>query len=218
GVTPENILYKQNPRNRRIAEVFQKCGLVERSGQGADKMFRFSIEEAKPLPDYSRSDAYSVTLLLNGGIQDVQFLKFFEKVSEEKKVEWSVSDLILLEFIRKGTKLDSSYHDSVQRLINQGLVEIVGRGKGVKYILSKKFYTFLGEKGVYTRKRGLDTEAKKALLIKHMEHHGKGKFNEFKDVIPGLTDDQLKNLLKSLRRDKKIEFVGAHRNGYWVLK
>ena len=36
GITPENILRQQNPRNRRIAEVLSKCGLVERAGPGRD--------------------------------------------------------------------------------------------------------------------------------------------------------------------------------------
>ena len=36
GITPENILIRQKPRNRRIAEALEKCGLVERSGQGMD--------------------------------------------------------------------------------------------------------------------------------------------------------------------------------------
>jgi ATP-dependent DNA helicase RecG len=43
GVSPENMLWKQHPRNRRIAEVFLKCGLVERSGQGANLMFKETI-------------------------------------------------------------------------------------------------------------------------------------------------------------------------------
>ena len=38
GITPENILDHQFPRNRRIAETFARCGLVERSGQGADRI------------------------------------------------------------------------------------------------------------------------------------------------------------------------------------
>lgn len=32
GITPENVLDQQNPRNRRIAEAFARCGLIERSG------------------------------------------------------------------------------------------------------------------------------------------------------------------------------------------
>ena len=60
GITPENILWQQNPRNRRIAEVLSKCGLVERAGQGFDLIFRECIRQSKPLPDFSRTDSHSV--------------------------------------------------------------------------------------------------------------------------------------------------------------
>ena len=51
GITPENVLDRQKPRNRRIAEALARCGLVERSGQGMNLMFRQSIRQGKPLPD-----------------------------------------------------------------------------------------------------------------------------------------------------------------------
>ena len=38
GITPDNILDQQLPRNRRIAETFARCGLIERSGQGAERI------------------------------------------------------------------------------------------------------------------------------------------------------------------------------------
>ena len=50
GITTENILWKQLPRNRRLADSFAKCGLVERSGQGMDLMFERCIREGKALP------------------------------------------------------------------------------------------------------------------------------------------------------------------------
>ena len=34
GITADNVLDQQNPRNRRLAEALGKCGLIERSGQG----------------------------------------------------------------------------------------------------------------------------------------------------------------------------------------
>jgi ATP-dependent DNA helicase RecG len=49
------------------------------------------------------------------------------------------------------------------------VVERSGRGK---IILSRKFYAFLGEKGVHTRKKGLDRETEKELLLKHLEAAG----------------------------------------------
>ena len=84
GITPENILRQQNPRNRRIAEVLSKCGLVERAGQGFDRIFRECIQQSKPLPDFSHTDAYSVRLTLHGDIQDQEFLRFLEEIGREQ--------------------------------------------------------------------------------------------------------------------------------------
>ena len=74
GVTPENILWKQAPRNRRIADVFAKCGLVERSGQGARLMFERSIRDGKLRPDFSGTDDYEVFLTLHGEVRDPMIL------------------------------------------------------------------------------------------------------------------------------------------------
>ena len=49
GITPENILDQQSPRNRRIAETFARCGLVERSGQGADRIVEECVRGGKLL-------------------------------------------------------------------------------------------------------------------------------------------------------------------------
>lgn len=45
GITPENFLWRQSPRNRRIARVAANCGLVERAGQGINLMFEQCIRE-----------------------------------------------------------------------------------------------------------------------------------------------------------------------------
>lgn len=63
-------LWKQNPRNRRIAEVFAKCGMVERSGQGANRMFELYARESKHPPDFTGTDDYEVFLTLYGKAQD----------------------------------------------------------------------------------------------------------------------------------------------------
>ncbi len=73
GITPENILWKQLPRNRRIAETFSRCGLVERSGQGANLMFEESIRHNKAVPDFSETDDYQVCITLSGEVRDPNF-------------------------------------------------------------------------------------------------------------------------------------------------
>ena len=53
GVTLENILDQQYPRNRRLAEALAKCGLIERSGQGMNLMYESAIKQGKALPSFA---------------------------------------------------------------------------------------------------------------------------------------------------------------------
>lgn len=214
GITAENILDRQNPRNRRIAETFQKIGHVERSGQGADKMFRIMIEEGKSRPDYSKSDEYRVVLRLNSEIKDQRFLSFLDKIGQETLRSWSVHDLILLDDVRQGKihKMD----ERIRQFVDQGIVEhIGGRGKGSRYILSKKFYSYLGEKGAYTREKGLDRETNKELILLHLKNHTTGRIKEFEAVLPNLNRYQIHSLLRDLKSANKIKFIGSKRTGCW---
>lgn len=217
GITPENILDKHFPRNRRIAEVLQKCGLIERAGQGVNKMYRQSILESKPLPDYSKSDEYSVIVSIMGNIQDVQFLRYLEKITEEKQITLSLTDLIILDLIRKGDKIETGYSAILNQLKDKGIIEPLAGGRGRKYMLSKQLYTYLNEKGKYTRAKGLDKDEKKALIIKHLKHHDKGTMDEFEQVLPSTKRSQIKYLLNQLRLENKIIYRGKTKNGYWEL-
>lgn len=214
GITPENIIDRQNPRNRRVAETFQKCGLVERSGQGADKIFRLMLEEGKSRPDYSKSDDYRVLLKLTSEIKDKQFLEFLDKVGQETLKSWSVHDLILLDDIRQGKVRKAD--DKIHQFIEQGIVEKVGsRGKSTRYILSKRFYSFLDERGSYTREKGLDRGTNKELIIAHLNNYGFGRIKEFERMFPNLNRDQIHSLLKELKLSGKIRYTGKKRTGYW---
>ncbi len=162
GITPENILDKQAPRNRCLALAIQRCGLVERSGLGVDLMYRLLLSESKSLPSYGGSDPYEVRLTLEGHIQDKNFLAFVQKVHEKLGMTLFAHDLLVLDLIRQDKKVPPDYKPILDNLVHQGLVEQVGgRGKGAHYILSKDYYSFIGEKGTYTRKKGLDRETNK---------------------------------------------------------
>ena len=100
GISAENIIYKQSPRNRRIAEACARCGLVERSGQGADRMFEEMIREGKARPDFTGTDDYEVRLVLSGDIQNPQFLRFLEKAGAEQQTSFTVEDLLLLDSLQ----------------------------------------------------------------------------------------------------------------------
>ncbi|MFQ5444020.1 MAG: ATP-binding protein [Nitrospinales bacterium] len=214
GINPDNILWRQASRNRRIAETLQRCGFVERSGQGMNLMFEECIKESKDLPDFSKTGDYQVVLNLFGEVHDLQFLRFLEKIAQEKQIFFTTKDLLVLNKIHRGEKIPSDFQDWLCPLLERGVVEKAGRGK---YILSRDFYNFIGKKGIYTRKRGLDRETNKALLLKHIQENKKegSPLRDLLQVLPSLTRYQVQRLLRELKEKGKIEVVGSTRAGLW---
>ncbi len=74
-------------------------------------------------------------------------------------------------------------------------------------------------KGVYTRKRGLDRETNKALLVKHISDNNKegSRFRDLRQVLPSLSIGQLKALLRGLKEEDRIYSSGKTRAGLWHL-
>ncbi|RLC45337.1 MAG: transcriptional regulator, partial [Candidatus Coatesbacteria bacterium] len=217
GITAENILWQQSPRNRRIAEAFARCGLVERSGQGLDKMFTESIREGKPRPDFSGTDDYRVVVTLRGEIQDARFLQFLERVGSERLSLFDTRDFLVLDLIHNEEKVPDHLKDRVHKLAEQKVVDVIGRGRGTRYILSRRFYKYIGKKGVYTRKKGLDRDTNKQLLLKHIRDNRKegSRLKELMQVLPMLSRDQVRTLLRELEADGHIRHIGRTRASLW---
>lgn len=214
GITPDNILDQQLPRNRRIAETFARCGLVERSGQGADRIVEECVRHGKRLPDYSRSDANQVWLTLDGEIRDEKFLKYLERVGEETLDTLDPHDFLLLSAVAEGKRLTADLQRHVPALVEKGLLERIGRGKP---ILARWLYEPDSETAVVRRQRQAAREQHKKLLLDHIEQHKSegSSLQELTTVAPALTKDQVKALLKELRSDGLIRVAGGSRNARW---
>ncbi|MBP9710345.1 hypothetical protein KBD61_04985 [Patescibacteria group bacterium] len=218
GVSLENILTVQStPRNRLLAEVFQKVFLgVERSGQGADKIFRLTIEEGKGTPDYAKSDAYHVTLVIPAALQDQDFVLYLEKIANEQQITLSLQDMILLEKIRSGVHAGVTLK-TVKHLLHKGLIEIHGKTRGAQYILSRRFYSETGKLGERTKRIGLSRNKNKELILEHLKKHGEGTTREFMQIFPELEPLDIANLLAELKRAGKIVSRRLGPNAPWQL-
>ncbi len=217
GITLENLLWQQNPRNRRIAEALARCGLVERSGQGFDLIYSACIRHSKPLPDFSRTDEHFVALTLQGEIQDPEFLRYLEKVGRETQTSFDTRDLLILDLVHRGEAPPAGLQKRTHRLVELGALESVGRGRGTRLLLSRSFFRMVGKAGGYTRRKGLDRETHKALLVKHLvENPGGTPLAELHQVLPHLSTRQVQALLKELRGEGRIHLRGQRRWGRWV--
>jgi ATP-dependent DNA helicase RecG len=217
GITPENILDRQAPRNRRIAEAFARCGLVERSGQGMNLMFEESIRQGKLRPDFAGTDAYQVVLALHGQVQDHRFVRFLEQVGRETRASFDVHDFMLLDLVHREETVPPNLQPRLRRLVDLGVVETIGRGRGTRYLLTRRFYVASGRSGTYTRRRGLDREQNKALLLKHLQDASPSgcAMSELHQVVPALSRAFVKRLLDELRQEGKARLQGQRRWSRW---
>ena len=107
GITAENILDRHSARNVRIAAIFQLCGLVERSGQGMNLMYEQAVREAKPLPNFSGSDAYFVKLTLDGQVIHTQMLALIKKIGDKRLDVMTTDDYLLLSALFQSKNLSN---------------------------------------------------------------------------------------------------------------
>lgn len=219
GITPENILDQQNPRNRRLAEALAKCGLIERSGQGMNLMMESAVRQSKPLPSFAGSSALDVRLTLQGTVQDPAFVRFLERVGEERLRSFSTHDFLTLDALRREQAPTPIQRERLPSLIEAGVVESQGRGRGVRYLLSRGLYAALGKKGAYTRKRGLDHETNKELLFKHIRDNDVdgSPLCDLRQVLPAISGKQVQNLLRQLRSEGRIHLIGVRRWARWYI-
>jgi ATP-dependent DNA helicase RecG len=190
---------------------------VERSGQGADRMFEVSIKESKPRPDFAGTDAFQVSIALYGEVQDLRFLKFLEQIGQETLASFTTKDLLILDYVHRDKSIPEEFKDRLAFLRDRGVIEVSGRGRGTRYILSRRLYAFIGKKGTYTRKRGLDRETNKALLLRHLDDYEKdgSRLQDLAQVLPHLTHSQVQKLLAELKKQGKIRCSGKTNAARW---
>lgn len=212
GVTLDNLLtVNSTPRNRLLADVMAKTGVVERSGQGIDKIFYQTISESKPAPDYTKSDNFQVELRLSAIVQDKAFALFIHQIQQERKhhEKISVQEVLTLNGVRQGikkTKLDSAI---LYKLEQEGLIEKHGKTKGTYYVLSRAYYEFIDEKGKYSKATDWDERQMFYIILQHLQKFEQAKMNDFVDLFDGrLTRKQVRYMV-----DKLVEKNDLKREG-----
>ena len=213
GVSKENILtVNSRPRSKRLAEVLQKTGFIERSGQGVDKMFYLCLMESKPLPDFSHTDATQVDLRLKAKIIDDAFFIFVNKIQSERVDKLNVFDLLTLDKVRRGISTDLS-EQSVEKLHREGLIKSQSPADK-KYVLGDLYYEIAQQPAYIKEYRVRDLQIVAACFEKAKEVSMKDFVEAFDNQ---LSRSQIKYLIDKLEEEKLIEKLGFGRTTLYRL-
>ena len=235
GITVENILIRQNARNRLIAEIFKLCGLVERSGQGMNLIHEMTIKEAKPLPDFSGSDLYYVMLMLKGKVISTDMLSFMKKIEDEKLNEMTTDDYLMLSSLFTKKEFNDLDYKQLEHLveleiirISEGNIELVNSDKAILIGTQSE----PNRNQIDDRKRSQavasdtqavasDTQAilneRRTAIINMLETNEKVTASDVAAYM-GITNVWARKILRMMANEGILDKIGNNRYTHYVLK
>ena len=145
GVSPRNILHVTRRRNEAMARVFHDLGLMEREGSGFDLLYERLLASGRGAPTVREgTDSVHVTIprrVIQPGV--------IRLVAEaDKRYQLTQRERIALALLAQTEGLSaaalterlaledpSSSRPWIGRLLERGLVEQAGRGRGMRYVV-----------------------------------------------------------------------------------
>ena len=229
GVTLANLLTTEpRPRYLGLVDAMKRIGVVERSGRGVDTIYRGMLRFGRALPDYSRTDAHTVVLVLPTGAADLEFLKLVVEEENKQRGKLPVDSLIALSVLREMKRVTAeelasriqrdgaSAKRTLEALIERGLVERHGPARNRSYTLSVLLYQAAGDKAAYTRQAGFTTLQHEQMVLNYARQHGSVKRADVMELCH-LSGDQATHFLKKLTNSSVLQKHGQKRGSYYTI-
>ncbi len=224
GITPKNILRQDSrPRNKHLAEILRKIGLIEKAGMGVKRMFYTQLASGKTEPSF-QADEHNVRLIIRNGAIDEPFIKFI-KENEQKGREIGLDELIILSVLRRQREIAiTSAAETLQldihrtreilnQMIKRGFLEKSGVKKGLIYRLSGNLCKKLGESLSYIREKGIDEIRYPELILQYVKEYGEITNRQVRELL-GVDKFKASRLLRKLVEDKKLKRKGYYAGDY----
>lgn len=226
GITQDNLLVASQARSRTLADAFKRAGLVERSGRGVAIMYRDLLSLGRNEPDYSQTTEQDVVVLVPLESADKLLVGYLREL-QEKGTMLSLTELRVLHLLRSDgalsiTDLVSDLRTAapqlrpvLNRMAEQGLVEIRGTGRQREFHLSSGFYDSANRRSEYVRSAPVDAIRREEMILKYVREYGRITRQEAADLCD-MTPAQASILLRSMARSGSVELRGERRGSHYV--
>jgi len=227
GVNLDNLLVA-DPRSRNplLADIIKRIGLAERTGRGIDRIFEGMLRYGRTAPDYSMSSAHTVSVRMSAADADAEFLRMIVEREEQTGAAMPIDSLIILSRLRNERRLrtadlaksvqkpETVVRGTLEKLVEAGMVEAHGTGKGRTYTLSAKVYQGAGQKAAYVRQAGFDPIQQEQMVMSFIDMHGSIKRADVVELCH-ISPDQAYKLLARLKKREEIEQIGERKGAIY---
>ena len=225
GITPKNILrHEPKHRNPLLAAVFQKIGLVNRSGLGVDRIYTKLLQLGKGLPSYQDEESnVKLTIPTDTNADFVRFVR--EEEQQNKPLE--LDDLIVLHGLIQHGSLNAISAGELLHLPEQeagptlaslrkrGYLLPAGRGRRTSYRLAPVPAERLKAQLLSEDQGWIDRETLVIRLLQIIRERGRITNAEVR-AISGYDRARTQNLMATLRKQGHVILVGRGRAAHYV--
>ena len=216
------------PRNPALADAFKRLGLVDRTGRGVDLIYTGMLRFGRPAPDYSQSMLDLVKLSINTEPADLAFVRMVLHEETRQSGALPTETLLVLTALRFARRMSSADLSAplqctpqeasklLEPLVESGLVQAHGNGRGRQYTLSPQVYRSLGQSKEYTRQAGFDNLQQIELIKNYIRQEGRIK-REDVATLCRLTLRQATYRLAQMEKAGQLQRHGENRGVYYTL-
>lgn len=227
GISYDNLLDAEpHGRNPVLADCLKRIGLAERSGRGIDRIYTGSLRYGKLLPNYSASTDTFVRLYIPDSTPDKPFIQLLISEQEKMHRDFTIYELMTLNLlkIRHRAKLKDiseasgipifKLQNTVEALVENGMVEAIGQGKSRYFVLSLKMYKKQMNAVGYVRQTDIDNIRYDELIIKLAKKNGSVNRADVSELLH-VSPSQAYRLLKKLKEKNMLILIGKGKNAHY---
>lgn len=229
GINADNLLDAEpHGRNPVLADAMKRIGLAERTGRGIDRIYEGSLLYGRLLPDYSQSTDSSVRLFIPRGLPDKAFVAMISE--EQKRVGHSlpIYSLLILNVLKQLHQAtlheisqvlkreESRLKVVLETLVESGLVEALGNGRGRNYMLSSKAYG-ADKAAAYVRQKGIDEIRYPELVLELARKQGEVRRADVVTLLH-ISAPKAYRLLRRLQEEGKLALHGKGAGAYYTVR
>ena len=228
GVSLANLLTTEpRPRNPALADAFKRLGLVDRTGRGVDLIYTGMLRFGRPAPDYSQSMLDLVKLCISTEPADLAFVRMVLHEEARQNGALPTETLLVLTALREARRMSAAdlaaplqctpqeASKLIEPLVESGLIQAHGTGRGRQYTLSPQVYKQLGQGAEYARQAGFD-DLQQVELIRNLLRQQTRIKREDVIALCRLSPRQAKHRLDQMVATGVLERHGQKRGSYYT--
>ncbi|HET7566191.1 MAG TPA: ATP-binding protein [Gemmatimonadaceae bacterium] len=213
------------PRNPLLADAFKRIGLVERTGRGIDTIFEGQLRYGRSAPDYSRSSADTVQVVLPGGQPNLALARLII-ARDQPDHRVTMDEMLILNAVERERRIDveraaqliqraeSGARAVLEGLVEAGVLEARDERRERVYHFSAATYRAMGTPAAHVRIAGIEPIQRERMVLQYVDTHARITRSQAAELCQ-VGGREARAVLEKLVKRGELVVRGERRGSYY---